>query len=242
VITITPIAAHRCFVRADSETGLPMPRTAWLLDLGRDAPYERTWELQRRLVERRSRDEIPDVLVLCEHEPVLTVGRGTKEAPPPELPLPVFEIERGGEATYHGPGQLTGYPILKLEEGRRDLHRHLRDLEQVLIDAIGEHEIEGAGRNPPHTGVWVGERKVASIGIAVRRWVTYHGFALNVATDLEPFRRFRPCGLDGSVMTTMAELLGRPVDHAEVRSSVARRLAARFDLALVPAPPEAAET
>lgn len=213
-------------------------RRGWLVDLGRDASFEAAWGLQHLLVERRARGEIPDTLVLAEHEPVVTLGRGTRARPPADLALPLFEIERGGEATYHGPGQLTGYPILALEGRRRDLRRYLRDLEDVLIQALEGLGVAGADRNPPHTGVWVGARKVASIGVAVRGWVTYHGFALNVATDLAPFRRFRPCGLDGRVMTSVAEILGRSVAMAPVRSIVARCVGERFDLSLAPAPPD----
>jgi lipoyl(octanoyl) transferase len=178
--------------------------------LGRTS-YAEAHALQQELVERRAGDEIGDVLLLNEHDPVLTVGRGTPEAEQRLLAaagIPVVEVERGGEATYHGPGQLVAYPIIKLPEGRRDLHRYLRDLEEVVIAVLGELGVEGV-RRAGWTGVWIGERKVCSIGVAVRRWVTWHGLALNLHTDLTPFRRFHPCGLAPDVMTRLA-------DHVEL--------------------------
>lgn len=175
--------------------------------LGRTA-YEPTWRLQKELVDQRIRGEVGDLVLLTEHEPVVTVGRGTPPDSLGPVPFPVVEIERGGEATYHGPGQLVVYPVLELSGERRDLHRLLRDLEEVVLRMLAEVEIEGRRRDG-WTGVWIGDRKVCSIGVAVRRWVTYHGFALNLFTDLEAFRSFRPCGLDPAVMTRVA-------DHAEI--------------------------
>ena len=173
--------------------------------------YEDAHALQQELVAQRAAGRIGDVLVLTEHEPVITHGRGT---PADELAalgasgIPLVEVERGGEATYHGPGQLVAYPILLLEEDRRDLHHYLRDLEEVVIGVLSEFTLEGL-RRPGLTGVWIGERKVCSIGVAVRRWVTWHGLALNLHTDLAPFRRFHPCGLAPDVMTRLA-------DHVEL--------------------------
>src|SRR5207249_2062595 len=134
--------------------------------------------------------------------------------------IPVVEVERGGDVTYHGPGQLVGYPIVALAGAERDLHRFLRALEAGLIDACAALGLD-AGRKAGWTGVWLGEKKVASIGIAVRRWVTYHGFALNVATDLARFRAIHPCGLDAGVMTSLAAALGRPVTVDETKPLVA---------------------
>jgi len=170
--------------------------------------YEDAHELQMQLVEARAEDRIGDVLVLTEHEPVVTLGRGTPAGEARAAGLPVVEVERGGEATYHGPGQLVAYPVLALAGPRRDLHRFLRDLEEVVIGVLSEFELVGE-RVPGKTGVWIGGRKICSIGIAVRRWVTYHGLALNLHTDLTAFRGFRPCGLDPGVMTRLA-------DHAEL--------------------------
>jgi lipoate-protein ligase B len=174
--------------------------------------YEDAHALQVELLERRLAGSLRDVLLLTEHEPVVTCGRGT---PAQELALlrslglPVVEVERGGEATYHGPGQLVAYPILQLSADRRDLHRYLRDLEEVVLAVLGEFELRGS-RRPGLTGVWIGAEKVCSIGVAVRRWVTWHGIALNLHVDLAPFRRFRPCGLDPGVMTRIADHVDLP--------------------------------
>ena len=171
--------------------------------------YAAAHALQEELVLARVEGRIPDQLLLLEHEPVITVGRGG-EAQPRELGgVPVLEVERGGEATYHGPGQLVGYPIVLLEGERRDLHRYLRDLEEVLIRVLAGLGVAG-GRKPGLTGVWIGGKKVASLGVAVRRGVAWHGFALNVDVDLAPFRAFRPCGLDPDVMTRVADHAALP--------------------------------
>lgn len=170
-------------------------------------PYERVYHQQKALVEQRIRCEIPDTLLLGEHPHVITTGRGSHmENLLATAGIPVVEIERGGDVTYHGPGQLVGYPIFQLRDGERDLHRYLRQLEEVLIRVLAHVGLQGR-RNPGWTGVWVGEQKIASIGVAVRKWVTYHGFALNVAPDLAYFSRIHPCGLPGSVMTSMQALL-----------------------------------
>jgi lipoyl(octanoyl) transferase len=196
-----------------------------VLDLGR-RPYPEVWALQRELVDARLAGTRPDTLVLCEHDHVITVGR-TKDARQHLVApgdVPVVEIERGGDVTYHGPGQLVGYPIVLLGEGERDLHRLLRSLEEALIVALERACGVAAGRRAGLTGVWVGARKIASIGVAVRRWVTYHGFALNLQPDLAYFGRIHPCGLDPEVMTSVAAL-GHPVDEARVKAEVARGLA-----------------
>lgn len=188
-------------------TALPPVSTLDVRRLGR-TPYEECYELQKQLVEERAAGAIGDVLILTEHDPVITLGRGVDRASLPELDVPVVEIERGGEATYHGPGQLVVYPILRLPEGRRDLHRYLRDLEEVVIGVLGEFDLP-ATRKEGLTGVWIGPQKIGSIGVAVRRWVTYHGLAVNLHTDLTAFQSFQPCGLDPNVMTRLA-------DHAEL--------------------------
>ncbi|MDP6838797.1 MAG: lipoyl(octanoyl) transferase LipB [Planctomycetota bacterium] len=160
--------------------------------------------LQEELVERRAAGEITDQLLLVEHNPVWTVGRGGDQSN-----AEMVVVARGGEATYHGPGQLVAYPIMLLPEGRRDLKRYLRDLEEVVIGVLGEFGVEGA-RRPGLTGVWIAESKVCSIGIAVRRWVTWHGLALNVHTDLAAFAEHSPCGLDANVMTRLDEHASLP--------------------------------
>ena len=175
--------------------------------LGR-TQYEDCYQLQQELVQARADGRLGDVLVLTEHEPVVTVGRGGDRAHVAGVGVPVVEVERGGEATYHGPGQLVAYPILRLEGGRRDLHRYLRDLEEVVLGVLGEVGVQGR-RVEGYTGVWVGEQKICSIGVAVKRWTTFHGLALNLHTDLGAFGGFQPCGLDPEVMTRLA-------DHADL--------------------------
>ncbi len=199
-------------------------KPALFIDLGR-RDYESVWRLQQRLVARRQADAIADVLLTVEHDDVITLGR--KQRARDNLvqtgDIPVVEIERGGDVTYHGPGQLVGYPILALEGDQRDLHAYLRRLEQGLIDTCAALGLV-ARRNPGWTGAWIGAKKVASIGIAVRRWVTLHGFALNVATDLSRFATINPCGLDAAVMTSLAAELGRSVTLDEVKPLLVRSM------------------
>ena len=184
-------------------------------DLGRRA-YGEVLELQRTLCRQRIQGELSeDLLLLVEHEPVVTLGRGTRPGSIPLAPaellrrgVEVFEVERGGDVTFHGPGQLVGYPIIDLRQHREDLHWYLRRLEGGLIEALETLGI-AAGANPGLTGVWTGGRKVASIGIHVKQWVTFHGFALNVTTDLDYFDLIVPCGIRDVIMTSVAHELGR---------------------------------
>jgi lipoate-protein ligase B len=194
---------------------------ARLLDLG-TREYGEVWALQRDLVGARQRDEIPDTLVLVEHPHVITAGRSAHAENLLETAgIPLFEIERGGDVTYHGPGQLVGYPIFLLRADERDLHRYLRNLEEALIRAIARFGLAG-DRKTDWTGVWTvgGARKLASIGVAVKRWVTMHGFALNVSTDLSRFSAINPCGLEASVMTSVSSELGRAVSVDEMKATV----------------------
>jgi lipoate-protein ligase B len=194
-----------------------------LLDLGR-REYESALALQRDLVAARQAGSAGDTLILVEHPDVITLGRRrTSRDNVLATEIPIVEVERGGDVTYHGPGQLVGYPIVQLDGAERDLHAFLRAIEAGLIAALARFGLDG-GRKEGWTGVWLGERKVASIGIAVRRWVTMHGFALNVATDLERFRAINPCGLDAGVMTSVTEVLGRPVTVEEMKPIVAREI------------------
>jgi lipoate-protein ligase B len=202
-----------------------------MYDLGR-VPYRAALSFQHRAVETRAKGESPDVLYTMEHEPVLTLGRstepGTLRASAADLArrgIEVIPVERGGDVTYHGPGQIVGYPIVDLEglPGGRDLHRYLRDLEEALIRALATYGLS-AGRRPPYTGVWVGDRKVAAIGVAVRRWVTFHGFALNVDPDLTHFDLIHPCGIRNLGVASMTSLLGA----APPRDQVLDRLASAF--------------
>ncbi|HKB91343.1 MAG TPA: lipoyl(octanoyl) transferase LipB [Opitutaceae bacterium] len=194
--------------------------------------YADAWQRQDALVQQRIANEVGDILVFTEHEPVYTFGVRKESADhviwsADELArrgIEVVQSNRGGDITYHGPGQLVGYPIVSLE-ARRDLHAWLRLLEQVLINTVGTLGL-AAERRPGKTGIWLGPRKIAAIGVAVKRWTTYHGFALNVNNDLAPFEGIVPCGIsttDGSVTSMQAEL-GKPVDMEEVK----RVLAAEF--------------
>ncbi len=186
-----------------------------VIDLGRQ-DYAGTLELQRRLcAERASPDHgLDDVLLLVEHEPVITLGRTTRPSSMPLTPeaimrqgVGVHEVERGGDVTWHGPGQLVGYPIVDLRRLREDLHWYLRSLEDGLIDALESLGIP-ADRHPGQTGVWTAGRKIASMGVHVKRWVTLHGFALNVVNDLSGFDLIVPCGIHQVVMTSVAAELG----------------------------------
>jgi lipoate-protein ligase B len=202
---------------------------ARLMDLG-TREFGEVWALQRELVAQRQRDEIPDTLILVEHPHVITLGRGThKENLLATGDTPIFEIERGGDVTYHGPGQLVGYPIFLLRQPERDLHVYLRNLEEALIRTVSRFGIPGS-RKEGWTGVWTAaaERKLASIGVAVKRWVTLHGFALNVSTDLARFAAINPCGLEATMMGSMQSVLDRPVAFAEVKTAARDEMGAVF--------------
>jgi lipoyl(octanoyl) transferase len=176
-----------------------------------------------------------ETLFLLEHEPVYTIGRRLDKSSLGNvayLPHPVFEINRGGQATYHGPGQLVGYPILDLKKRGKDLHVYLRALEMAVIRLVESFGIE-AGFCEGKTGVWVENRKIASIGIGVRRWITMHGFALNVSSDLTGFLSITPCGLAGVRMTSLSLELGREVSLEEVRDKAAVVLEAEFDQTVI---------
>ena len=192
--------------------------TGILLDMGR-MEYGQALQLQRTLVQERSAGRAPDTLILLEHDHVVTLGRKTTPANMRPEGVPVFEVERGGDATYHGPGQLVGYPIVMLQD--HDVRRHVRTIEQSLIDAVARFGIKG-DRVAGHPGIWVDGKKLASIGVAVTNWVAYHGFALNVNTDLSYFGLIRPCGLDPGTMTSMEKLNGGALPFDEVKAVVAR--------------------
>ena len=201
-------------------------------------PYADALALQRSLVDDRRAGRIPDTLLLVEHPHVLTLGvRGdggrshilaTDEALA-SRGIEVHETGRGGDITYHGPGQIVGYPILDLNPDRRDVHRYVRDLETVLIRVAADYGIE-AGRVDGLTGVWVGDEKLAAIGVRIARWITSHGFALNVTTDLDHFRLIVPCGIADRGVTSMARVLGRPVDTVEVENSIIEHFSNIFSL------------
>jgi lipoate-protein ligase B len=206
-----------------------------VLDLGR-VPFAEVLARQEELVRLRLLGAVPDTLILVEHPPVVTLGRAKQRGnlilDPEELRrrgIEFFEITRGGNVTYHAPGQLVGYPIFDLRQHGRDVLLFCRGMEAALIAVLADFGIS-ASAIPGKAGVWIGDRKVASLGISVRRWVTLHGFALNVSTDLSGFEIIRPCGEDPGVMTSMAAILGGPVSMPEVRRQVARQFAEAFHL------------
>ena len=202
-------------------------RSLEVRELGRIA-YADAWELQKSLEAQRKLGEIGDQLLLLEHPHVLTLGRNghpenvlVSRDRLEQLGIQFFENNRGGDITYHGPGQVVGYPIVSLD-AHRDLHAYLRFLEQVVINTLGKLGL-AASRRPGKTGIWLADRKIAAIGVAVRRWVTYHGFALNVNPDLAPFGGIVPCGIAASEgkVTSMAAELPRCPPLAEVKAVLA---------------------
>jgi lipoyl(octanoyl) transferase len=211
--------------------------TTGVLRLGRTV-YRECAALQRQMVDLRIRGVSTDLLLLTEHEHVYTMGTGSDEnhllASEPELrrlKAVVERSERGGDVTYHGPGQLVVYPIIDLQQRTPDLHRYLRDLEEVVVRALREFGVEG-GRVEGYSGVWVGEEKICAMGIHVRRWVTMHGFALNVSTDLSYFGRIIPCGIFERGVTSLQEILGREVEPAAVEAAIIRSWATVFQTAV----------
>jgi lipoyl(octanoyl) transferase len=205
----------------------------WLGRLG----YEEAVELQRRLVEERRANAAPDRLLLLEHPHVITLGVRTAGSREHVLATPgllqsrgvgLVQTGRGGDVTYHGPGQLVGYPILDLRPDRCDVHRYVRDLETVMMRTAASFGVE-AGRRPGMTGVWVGQEKIGAIGVRVSRWITSHGFALNVATDLSYFDLIVPCGLADRGVTSLSKLVGRQVSVDDVAEVLAGHFADVFD-------------
>jgi len=194
-------------------------------------------ELQQQLVEARRTAGVPDRLLLLQHPPVITLGVNASRSREhvranadrlAQLGVEMHETGRGGDVTYHGPGQIVGYPILDLTPDRRDIHRYVRDLEEVLIRAAAAFGI-AASRVPGLTGAWVGTEKLAAIGVRVSRWITSHGFAFNVSTDLERFDLIVPCGIRDRGVTSLSRLLGRSVDGRQVEDALARQFGLVFD-------------
>jgi len=192
---------------------------------------------EKTVAQKRKNPSSSDELLLLEHEPVYTIGRTPDRSSllgAAHLAHPVFCINRGGQATYHGPGQLMGYPIIDLHRCGQDLHRYLRWLEQLLIELLAEYGIAGSQRESL-TGVWVGNRKIASIGVGVRHWITMHGFALNVCGDLSPFNHIVPCGIDNVSMTSMEKETGDVFSVADVAEALEKLALDRIrDLRMAP--------
>lgn len=188
--------------------------------------YLSTYQLQKELVRYRANQQIPDTLILVEHPPVITIGRnGTRDniLVTDELlatqGIKVYEIDRGGDITYHGPGQIVGYPILDLNEHGKDLHKLLHMYEEVIIQVLDHYGIH-AGRIKEYPGVWVGSNKIAALGIGVSRWVSYHGFAFNINPNMLHFQMITPCGITGKGITSLNRELGREVDITEVQEKL----------------------
>ena len=202
--------------------------------------YENGMRLQQKFVELRQAEQVDDQLLLLEHPPVITLGRGGDArnllAQPTILQsqrVRFYETTRGGDITYHGPGQLVGYPILHLGEGRRDVRKYVTALEEVLIRTVAEYGITAA-RVDGRRGIWVGNEKIAAVGVRIARWVTSHGFALNVNTNLDHFRLITPCGIQGSGVTSISRLIGREVPLDDVRAIVAAKFAEIFEREMRP--------
>lgn len=199
------------------------------VDLGLTA-YKEAWELQKKLVNLRWQGKVTDLLLLTEHEPVITMGRAAYDSnlliPKTELKklnIGLYQVERGGDVTFHGPGQVLAYPIIDLNNRGRDLHKYLRDLEAVVMDVLEQLGLPANTRRGM-TGVWVNNHKLAAIGVAVSQWITYHGLALNVETDLDYFRLINPCGITQFPVGSVSSMLGKKVKAKQV----AHMLAASF--------------
>lgn len=217
-------------------------------DLGRK-PYQEIWEFQeaclqkivaQKIAARTDPDIHPDLfLFFVEHEPVFTLGKSGNEtnllASQQELlekGIDYFKINRGGDITFHGPGQIVGYPIWDLDQIYTDIHRYLREIEQVVIQTIADFGIKNGSRKDGLTGVWVGEEKICAIGVRTSRWVTMHGFALNVNTDLENFNLIVPCGIQDKTVTSMKKILGSHIEMDQVKSSLKRNFEKIFPIKL----------
>ncbi len=193
-----------------------MDRRGYVIDLGL-MDYEKAWDLQHHLWQKRVEGHLPDLVLLLEHPHVFTLGRRGNRSHlivSPEIleamKIPILHVERGGDVTYHGPGQMVVYPILGLKDYGYRLVRYVDQLEEVILRLLKDFRIEGR-RDPSNRGVWVNEDKIASIGVAIKRWVSFHGFSLNYETDLKYFDLINPCGLVGRKMTTMAKILGKEI-------------------------------
>jgi lipoyl(octanoyl) transferase len=201
-----------------------MKREAFIFDLGL-IEYEKAYTLQKTLATLINRGDFPETLLLLEHPPVYTIGKsGSKNG----LTVPVIEVDRGGDITFHGPGQLVGYPLIYVED--RKVSRYIQNLEESLILLLKKYSIKGVIKKG-YPGVWVGNEKIASIGVRIKDVVTYHGFALNVSVDLTAFHQIRPCGLDVTI-TSMEKVLSRKIDMYNVKNDYRKAFEQQFNLEL----------
>jgi lipoyl(octanoyl) transferase len=197
--------------------------------------YQEAWELQKEILEMRVDEKISDVFFLLEHPHTYTLGKvadkrnliGSQDYLV-QNKISVFDIDRGGDITYHGPGQIVGYPIIDLKKWKQDTHKYLRSLEEVIIETCADYGLNGI-RDPKYTGVWIGDKKIAAIGIKVSRWVTMHGFAFNVNTDLDFFSGIIPCGIKDKGVTSLKNELSRPIDISEVKEKLVNNFKIIFE-------------
>ncbi len=211
-----------------------MARNLLYIDLG-FIDYPEAWELQKRIHQKRVEKRIDDVLLLLEHPHTYTLGKTAHKEHLigsddylKEKNISVFEIDRGGDITYHGPGQIVGYPIICLSDWKEDSHKYLRALEQVIIDVLTGFGIS-AGRNEKYTGVWIDERKIAAIGIKISRWVTMHGFAFNIKPDLSLFKGIVPCGIVDKEVTSLFEEIEKEISIQSIKEMLYEKLVSVFD-------------
>jgi lipoate-protein ligase B len=198
-----------------------MTNKGYIIDLGL-IDYERAWDLQHQLWSRRVEEELPDVLLFLEHPHVITLGRRGNRSHlivSPEvleaMKIPLFHVERGGDVTYHGPGQIVVYPVFNLKDYGYRLVRYVSQLEEVILSVLKDFGIDGR-RDPLNRGVWVNGEKIASVGVAIKRWVSFHGLSLNYETDLKYFELINPCGLEGKKMTSMSKILRKEISRGHL--------------------------
>jgi len=211
-----------------------MDNKGYFMDLGL-IDYEKAWDIQHDLWSRRVEEELPDLLIVLEHPHVITLGRRgnlSNLTVSPEvleaMKIPIFQVERGGDITYHGPGQIVVYPILNLKACGYRIIRHIDQLEEVILHVLRDFGIEGS-RDPLNRGVWVNGEEIASVGVAIKKWVSFHGFALNYETDLKYFDLINPCGLTGKKMTSMAKFLGKKIPKEELSEKMVFHFGKVFD-------------
>lgn len=204
----------------------------WLLDLGR-VKYERVLDWQRKLVKLRKDGMARDTLILVEHPPVITIGKDGHPENYNHVKLKPIPIERGGDVTYHGPGQLVVYFICNLTRRGKDMHVYIDKLQDGIIEAFKEFDIV-ARKDTANTGVWVGDKKIASLGVAVKQWITFHGVAINLNTDLSEFKQINPCGLTSDIMSSLAALTGKEIDIKQFGNIIVDKYAEIFDTKFYP--------